>query len=79
MFQAEIDQANRVRAIQAAHRDDRAHNRDWLQGHPLPVVDHPDEILKQEPEDGVVADRPEEEIAQPEIVLVPEEELERFL
>ncbi|MCP3681198.1 MAG: hypothetical protein GY861_00775, partial [bacterium] len=75
MFQAERDQTNRVRAIQAAHRDNRTHNRDWLLRGPLPVIDAPNEILEQEPEDDVIVDEPEEEIVQPEIVLVPEEEL----
>ncbi|MCP3683355.1 MAG: hypothetical protein GY861_11760 [bacterium] len=51
MFRAEREQANRVRAIEAARRDDHANNRDWLRGHPLPVVDAPDEILDQEPKD----------------------------
>ncbi|MCP3685085.1 MAG: hypothetical protein GY861_20680, partial [bacterium] len=76
MFRAKRDQLNRVRAIQAARRDDRANNRDWLRGHPLLVVDAPNEILEQEPEDNVIVDEPEEEVAEQEIVLVPEEELE---
>ncbi len=67
-----------VRAIQAAQRDNRARNREWL-GNLLPVIDHPNEILEQEPGDNVVVDRleeeEEEEIVQPETVLVPEEEL----
>ncbi|MCP3683586.1 MAG: hypothetical protein GY861_12940, partial [bacterium] len=75
MFQAERDALVTVRVIQAAQRENRAHNRDWLLRAPLPVIDHPDKILKQEPEDDVVVDRPEEEIAQPEVILVPEEEL----
>ncbi len=46
-----------------------------MQGNPLPVVDAPDKILEQEPEDGVVVNEPEEQIAGQELVLVPEEEL----
>ncbi len=79
MFQAERDQSNTVRAIQAAQRDNCAHNRDWLLRAPLLVIDHPDEILEQEPEDGVIVDVPEEEVAQQELILVPEEELEENL
>ncbi|MCP3685715.1 MAG: hypothetical protein GY861_23965, partial [bacterium] len=91
MFQAELDQARRVRAIQSAQREERANSRNWLRV-PLPIIDHPDEILDQEPEDIVVVDEPEEEeleeIVQPEVVvrrpeeqgqavqiLVPDEEL----
>ncbi|MCP3681051.1 MAG: hypothetical protein GY861_00035 [bacterium] len=76
MFRAEREQLNRVRAIQATQRDDHHNNRDWLLGNPLPVVDAPDETLEQEPEDNVIVDELEGEVAEQEIVLVPEEELE---
>ncbi len=66
MLQAKIQQANRCRAIQAANRQNRARNRDWLRGDPIPVVDASDEILEEKPEDIVIANEPDE-VEEPEV------------
>ncbi len=78
MLWAEREQADRIRAIQAAQRQEHANQRAWLGGDPILVIDAHDEILKQEPEDNVVVDEPEE-VEPPEIALVPEEEQEENL
>ncbi len=56
MFRANREQADRIRAIQAAQRQECTNQRDWLRGDPVPVIDVPDKILKQEPEDNVIVD-----------------------
>ncbi len=54
ILQAEIQQVNRRRAVQAANRQNRVQNGDWLRGDPIPVIEGPEDIIEEEPEDILV-------------------------